>query len=177
MNTQEKAFDILKSLNENRQLLTSVYGLYQTKLQTLEMQKMQMFEIYELIMEKFDDLKSNQSKKISQTKLKLVKKDLDIKKNEFDDLYKAILCAFDDIEKLRVMYKKNILNATSNFKSLNSEDLDKNIKQSYLKQVSFIKKVLEAIKKLKEKYAKIVLEVESEMNEFTALFKKFDQVA
>jgi len=73
MDTQEEVFDIIKSLNENRQLLSSVYNVYQNNFETFNMQKMQMFEIYEQVLSMFDEVKILQNKNQVLQELKYTK--------------------------------------------------------------------------------------------------------
>lgn len=178
MSTQEKVIDILKALNENRQFLASIYNIYRANFETVEMQKMQLFDIYESVVGRIDELKTLQAnKKVSNTKLKLVKAEMKKNRIEFETIYNDFLCKNDDVDKLRKAYKQNVKNACESYKKLDVKDITDDLKKDYAKQVKYIKKVLDAIKSIREQYAGMVAEVEGEYKEFLAIFDRFEEVA
>jgi len=78
---------------------------------------------------------------------------------------------------LRAKYKQNISNAIKRYKTLDVSNIETNIRQSYCKQIAMIKKILEAINTYREKFNKMIEEVDCEYGEFKDILKRFDEVA
>ena len=181
---ENKLFDIIKQLNDNRSKLSALFSLYNSSMLVAETNRLELSNYYEQMIDLKNDVSSlsnmiNNLKKKSErasaytknkSKIKTLSNEINIVNSSFNDNCNKFKIALKECGTLKSEYKHTVSELCKEFKSLVSEDTDASIIKGYKQQVKVIKAILEKIEFLISDYNVKKNKVEDDNVKFGQLY-------
>lgn len=186
---ENKLFDIIRQLNDNRSKLSALFSLYNSSLLVAEQNRVELSNYYEQMIDLKNDVnslsvmisgmkKSERSTAYNKhkSKIKHLGSEINLVNNYFNDECKKFKIALKECGTLKSEYKHTVSELCKEFKSLVNEDTDTSIIKGYKQQVKVIKAILEKIEFLIADYNVKKNKVEDDNAKFGQLYESVNSL-
>ena len=178
----EKLIEIVKQLNDSRNKLLALKGLYNTYLLQAEDDRSNLTTLFEQMVDYKNDLntitkdlgnvkKADRSTELNKNKNKinLINKSIDSVSNNFKSTCKNYREALKECGSLKTEYKHEVSELTKEFKANLTADTQTTIIKGYKQQVRVIKAIFDRIEVMIADYNSKRNKVEEDSERFNAL--------
>lgn len=187
---ENKLFDIIKQLNDNRSKLSALFSLYNSSMLVAETNRLELSNYYEQMIDLKNDVNSlsnmiNNLKKKSEresaynknkSKIKTLSNEINLVNSSFNDNCNKFKIALKECGTLKSEYKHTVSELCKEFKSLVDENTDATIIKGYKQQVKVIKAILEKIEFLVSDYNVKKNKIEEDNVKFDALYNSVNSL-
>ena len=177
--TQEKFLKLLELLNRCRVKVSATYDLFVANLEQTKQVKTELGEQYEQLLDLRNEfVQLTNSNKPAKMRIAKVRKDAETLKAEHDEKVTSVNGIMDDANACRKAYKQETAMCCDTYKQLKEKlGASDQINNGYKQQVKLIKRILEKIDVVKEKYKGVKDDIKQRVKMFEELFEKINEEA
>ena len=185
----ERLYEIIKLLNDNRSKLSALYSLYNSSLLVAENNRAELGVYYEQMLDLKNELnsisltmanakKNERAEILSRNRSKIKRLDMEVNQanSNFAQSTKNYRIALRDCGSLKTEYKHAVKELCAEFKSLMTENTDVSVSKGYRQQIKIIKAILDKIELLISDYNVKKNKVEEDNVRFTALVESVNSM-
>lgn len=173
--TQSKFLTILQLMDNCRNKLYATYNLFVSKFEEAKISRAELHEIYEKLLEYRDEVKEITALGKGKNRLSKIKQESTSLKGRHYELVDKIDNGTKDCEECRKTYKHEVSLCCQTYNALKQDELPASITKGYRQQVKLIRKILDEIDGVKEKYSKFKQKVNDENAMFEQLYSAIDK--
>ena len=186
---ENKLFDIIKQLNDNRSKLSALFSLYNSSVLVAETSRLELSNYYEQMIDLKNDVSSlslmisglKKSERATactknKSKIKNFNNELKLVSSNFNDGCNKYKIALKECGTLKSEYKHTVSELCKEFKSLVDENTDATIIKGYKQQVKVIKAILDKIEFLIADYNVKKNQVENDNVKFSELYESVNSM-